>query len=54
METTVLLPITATDIAPIRTMFDQAVTLAVPVGIGIMSVRMGIRYVVKLVRSLAR
>lgn len=49
-----LLPITSADLAPIRTVFNEAVDLAVPIGIGIMSIRMGIRYVVKLVKSLAR
>lgn len=54
MEGALTLPITAADLAPITTMFNQAVTLALDIGIPIMATMIGLRFVPKLVKRWAR
>lgn len=48
------LPITAGDLAPITTMFNQAVGIALNIGIPIMATMIGLRFVPKLVKKWAK
>lgn len=48
------LPVTAADLAPISTMFTQAVDIALTIGIPIMATMIGLRFVPKLVKRWAK
>lgn len=47
-------PIVAGDLTIVKDMFDSAVTVAVPVGFAIMATSMGIRFVPKWIKRLAK
>lgn len=54
METATTFPITADMLSAVTTNFNSAITIAAPVGIGVMAVILGVRFVPKLVKALAR
>lgn len=43
-------PITSSDLSGVTSAFNSAVQVAVPIGVGIMSVMMGIRFVPKIIK----
>ena len=47
-------PITSEMLASVQTNFNSAVAVAVPVGIGVMAVILGIKFVPRLIKLLAR
>lgn len=47
-------PITSEMLAGVTTNFNSAVAVAVPVGIGVMAVILGIKFVPRLIKLLAR
>ena len=47
-------PITSEMLAGVTTNFNSAVSVAAPVGIGIMAVILGLRFVPRLIKMLAR
>lgn len=47
-------PITAAMLADVTTNFNSAIAVAAPVGIGVMAVILGVKFVPKLIKSLTR
>ena len=53
-EVTPAFPVTSEMLSGVTTMFNSAVTVSAPIGIGIMGVILGINFVPKLIKKLAK
>ena len=51
MENVATFPVTAAMLQAVQTNFDSAVSVAVPVGVAIMAVMIGIRYIPRIIKA---